>query len=85
MRILPGIQSDHSLLELNLDPSQNQERGRGFWKFPEFLLHDREYVDNIKSLIQTKINEYQMEDLGFKWDMIKMDVRNFTIPYCSHL
>ena len=85
VRILPGIQSDHSLLELNLDPSQNKERGRGFWKFPEFLLHDTEYIYNIKSLLQTKVNEYQMEDLGFKWDLIKMDVRNYTIPYCSHL
>ena len=85
VRILPGIQSDHSLLELNLDPSQNKERGRGFWKFPEFLLHDPEYVYNIKSLLQTKVNQYQMEDLGFKWDLIKMDVRNYTIPYCIHL
>ena len=23
-----------------------------------------------------------MEDLGFKWDLIKLDIRNYTIPYC---
>ena len=84
VRILPGIQTDHSLLELNLEMVKEHERGRGFWKFPEYLLHDQEYVDKTKTLLQTKIAEYQMEDLGFKWDLIKMDIRNFTIPYCSH-
>ena len=85
VRICPGIQTDHSLLILNLDPVKEQDRGRGFWKFPENLLHDQEYVNSIKTLIQTKMADFQMEDLGFKWDMIKMEVRNFTIPYCSHI
>ena len=84
VQILPGIQTDHSLLELNLDPVKKEERGRGFWKFSEKLLHDQVYVNSIKQLIATKKAEYQMEDLGFKWDLIKMDIRNFTIPYCSY-
>ena len=84
VEILPGLHSDHSLLNLSLDPSNKEGRGRGFWKFPENLLHDQEYVNKIKSLISAKINEYVMDDLGFKWDLIKMDIRNFTLPYCTH-
>ena len=84
VKIHPGIHSDHSLLELKLDPINEEQRGRGFWKFPEYLLHDMEYVTKTKELIRRKLVEHQIDDLGFKWDMIKMEVRNFTVPYCSH-
>ena len=84
VEILPGLHSDHSLLSLSLDSSSKETRGRGFWKFPENLLHDQVYVEKIKTLINTKINEYDMNDLGFKWDLIKMDIRNFTVPYCTY-
>ena len=83
-KIHPGIHTDHSLLELNLDAQEENPRGRGFWKFPENLLHDTEYVSKCKNLINEKIREHQTENLGLKWDLIKMEVRNFTIPYCSH-
>ena len=84
VKIHPGVQSDHSLLELKLDSVCEDQRGRGFWKFPENLLHDTEYVFKTKKLIKEKIDELQINDLGLKWDMIKMEVRNFTVPYCSH-
>ena len=84
VKIHPGVQSDHSLLELKLDSVCEDQRGRGFWKFPENLLHDTEYVLKTKKLIKEKIDELQINDLGLKWDMIKMEVRNFTVPYCSH-
>ena len=67
-----------------LDSVCENQRGRGFWKFPENLLHDTEYVFKTKKLIKEKIDELQINDLGLKWDMIKMEVRNFTVPYCSH-
>ena len=84
VKIHPGVQSDHSLLELKLDSVCEDQRGRGFWKFPENLLHDTEYVLKTKKLIKEKIDELQINDLGLKWDMIKMEVRNFAVPYCSH-
>ena len=46
--ILPGIQSDHSLLKLSLKSGNKQERWRGFWKFNSSLLHDPIYVDKSK-------------------------------------
>ena len=82
--ILPGIHSDHSLLSLQFDSGETQIRGKGFWKFNENLIQDIEYVRKMKSLIKEKIDEYDMSDLGLKWDLIKMDIRNFTIPYTCH-
>ena len=40
VNILPGIQSDQSLLRLSLKSGNKHEKGRGFWKFNSSLLHD---------------------------------------------
>ena len=42
-KVQPGIKSDHSIIQLNLDTKQNY-RGKGFWKFNSSLLHDPDYV-----------------------------------------
>ena len=81
--ILPGIHSDHSLLYLNINSNKTQNRGKGFWKFNSNLLHDILYVQKIKQIIHDKKLEYNIHDLGLKWDLIKLEIRNFTIPYCS--
>ena len=82
--ILPGIHSDHSLLYININSGNDTKRGKGFWKWNSDLVHDPEYVNSIKQLIQQKRLEYSdLEDLSTKWELIKLAVRNFTIPYCS--
>ena len=83
VEILPGIQSDHSLLHFQINSNKTLTRGKGFWKWNCNLIHDIEYVNHVKTLIQTKSIEHDIEDLGLKWDLIKLDIRNFTIPYCS--
>ncbi len=44
--ILTGLHSDHSIVTLELNKSK-LKRGRGFWKFNNKLLYDREYVNLI--------------------------------------
>ena len=83
VNIQPGIHSDHSLLYFNINSHKTPRRGKGFWKFNSNLLHDTTYVSQLKQLINEKNIEYNIEDLGLKWDLIKLDIRNFTIPYCS--
>ena len=81
--ILPGIQSDHSLLSLSLSSSQVQGRGRGFWKFNSSLLYDSQYVSQAKDVIKEATEKYSsMENKGMLWELIKLDVRTFTVPYC---
>ena len=61
--ILPGIQSDHSLLNLSLKIDNKHEKGRAFWKFNSSLLHDPVSVDKIKNVIRETAQNYEgLED-----------------------
>ena len=83
VEILPSVRSDHSLLHLKINSHGNQNRGKGFWKWNSDLIHDQIYVENVKRIIREKIVEYDIPDIGLKWDLIKLEIRNYTIPYCS--
>ena len=81
--IRPGILSDHSFIKLSLSSKGDIARGKGFWKFNSSLLHDRNYVDNYKPIITESAEKYKnMSDKGLVWELIKLEIRNFTIPYC---
>ena len=79
--VLPGIKSDHSIVQLILS-NTNSKRGRGFWKFNSQLLHDKQYVDNINTLItKAEKDTATMEDKGLRWDCIKCEIRTNTLSY----
>ena len=81
--IKPGIFSDHSLIRLSLKSGNNAARGRGFWKFNLSLLHDIEYVTQLKELIAHAANGYQnRQDPISLWELLKIEIRSFTVPYC---
>jgi hypothetical protein len=53
-----------------------------FWKFNAQLLHDKEYVDQINSLIEKLETELvKTEDKRLKWDYIKCEIRGLTFVY----
>ena len=57
--------------------------GKGFWKFNSSLLHDTNYVEKINPMITESAAKYKnMSDKGLVWELIKLEIRNFTIPYC---
>lgn len=81
--ILPGIQSDHSLLKLSLKSGNTQNKGKGFWKFNASLLYDTVYVENIKRIINNVAHIHNdTVDKGAVWEFIKLEIRSYTIPYC---
>ena len=83
VEILPGFHSDHSLLMMNLCDSNEQNIGKGFWKFNSSLLNDTEYVNNIKLLIAECKEKYMdIADKRITWELVKMEIRSFTIPFC---
>ena len=83
VNILPGIQSDHSLLKLSLKSGNIHEKARGFWKFNSSLLHDPVYVDKIKQAIRETAQNYKgLEDKRMLTEIIKLEIRIQTIPYC---
>ncbi len=49
--ILPGLHSDHSILKLNIGINKTI-RGKCYWKFNISLLHDPNYINEIKRLFK---------------------------------
>ena len=46
-------------------------------------MHDTNYVEKIKPIITESAEKYKnMSDKGLVWELIKLEIRNFTIPYC---
>ena len=75
--------SDHSAIMLNIQSlDQRKKSGPGFWKFNANLLEDKEYVKKMCENIPAFIEKYRdVSDLGLKWDVIKMEIRSFTVQY----
>ena len=73
----------------------NQFKGKGTWKFNNSLLHDKEYVDEIKKCIKDTVNQYSLpgfeEDTQLSinphvfWELLKCMIRGKTISYSSYI
>ena len=71
---------DHSLVMMEMQINVKYPRGPGFWKFNSSLLEDDEYTEKLMFKIPHFINKYQdLEDHGLSWELIKMEIRAFTI------
>ena len=80
--IVHAPESDHSAVSRGLHSNRlNQKRGPGFWKFNKALLKDKAYVTALNINIPIFKEKYEVHDLGLKWDLIKMEIRGFTIKY----
>ena len=75
--------SDHSSILLNLQSTDQRRRsGPGFWKFNASLLEDKEDVQKARENISSFREKYNdVVDLGLRWDIIKMEIRSFTLQY----
>ena len=82
-KIIPNIYSDHSAVVLSISFSEHEPpRGPGFWKFNNSLLSDTKYVESLNFLIPEFAKKHQgTEDKGLFWEMIKMEIRVFTIRF----
>ena len=62
-----------------------QPKDPGFWKFNNSLLDDEDFTSAIRESLPVFRDKYaDLEDLGLKWDLIKMEIRGFTIK-CSKI
>ncbi len=47
------------------------------------MLHDDNYIKEIKKIIEKCENEYStLDDRGLAWEMTQMEIRSFSVPYC---
>lgn len=59
-KVVHGYRTDHSGIILNLKLNQN-ERGRGYWKFNNSLLRDNDYIQLVKKTIEEVKNTYKID------------------------
>ena len=82
-KIIPNIYSDHSAVVLSMSFNECEfPRGPGFWKFNNSLLSDTNYVELLTFKIPMFAKKHkQVNDKGLYWEMIKMEIRAFTIAF----
>ena len=62
-----------------------QKKGPGFWKFNQSFLHDENYVALLRVELENFKQKYiDVEDLNLRWDLIKMEIRGFTVKYSKN-
>ena len=83
--IVNAPESDHSTITLHLkSESLLQPKGPSFWKFNNSLLEDCEYVDKLREEVPLFKNKYSdVQNASLKWDLIKMEIRGFTIKFAK--
>jgi len=71
---------DHSAIVFQLQTSHfKHKRGPGFWKFNNSLLTDKPFTDELRKNIEIWKKSYSdLEDKRLAWDLIKMEIRNFS-------
>ena len=75
-----GTLSDHSRVTLNLSYPQ-EKRGPGLWKFDNTFTTDSKYRGELSKLVDEKKLEYIDYKPIKKWEMMKYEIRKFTIRY----
>ena len=85
-KIIYAPETDHSAILIHIKSDElKHKKGPGFWKFNQSLLKDETYVTNLRAEIQTFKQKYNdAEDLGLKWDLIKMEMRGFITKYSKN-
>jgi len=79
----PG--SDHCAVKLSIQSDSLNKKARPeFWKFNSSLLEDEGCINEFKENIKSNSNKYSnLDDKGLGWDLMKMEVRCFTIAYAK--
>jgi len=79
--ILPAFKSDHSSIIINLRKTEQELKGKGYWKFNNLLLNEETFVNEMHD----KIDVWKEDGKHFGpvqlWEWIKYNIRNFCIDY----
>ena len=80
--IKPSLRSDHSAINLELKFLPDTPRGPGHWKFNTSLLEDPIYCNSLEQNALQWMNNYMdIEDKNIKWELLKYEVRKFSMQY----
>ena len=86
-KITHAPQTDHSAVSIAFkSETMDQKKGPGYWKFNNSLLKDEKYTNKLRENIVQHKEKYkekykEVDDLGLRWDLIKMEIRGYTIMH----
>ena len=78
--IVPGYNSDHSAVLLNIELNRII-RGKGYWKMNCSYLNNPDYIELIKKTINSTAEINKEANPNLLWDTIKMSIRGESIKY----
>lgn len=90
VHILPGYRTDHSIIELDITIN-DFKKGKGFWRFNNSLLKNKDFVTNVKKIIKETDNEYRINESTLEipdnlfLDVLLMKIRDMAIQMSSKL
>lgn len=80
--ILPTIEKcDHSPILLQINFLNENDNGKGYWKFNNSLLQNNDFCLKIEQKIESVINENHGSDDQIRWELIKFEVRSVAIRF----
>ena len=82
-KIMPGVQSDHSIVILNFNDG-HPPKGRGFWKLNcNYLHYDSDFILLVKKTIQDFKDTHKNSDCNpnIIWDSLKCTIAGVCIEY----
>ena len=53
-------------------------RGRGYWKFNNLLLHEKDFVTGIKRIISQTSSSQEFDSPQIKWEVLKFYIAKFS-------
>ena len=79
---LPTIEKcDHSPILLQINFLNENDNGKGYWKFNNSLLQNNDFCLKIEQTIESVINENHGSDDQIRWELIKFEVRSVAIRF----
>ena len=86
--ILASLLTDPSAITISFCKNEESNRGRGFWKFNNSLVENKEHVYQTKKFISATVNEFFNENIlddQIEYKYSKYNIRNYTINFSKNL
>ena len=84
--IKTAIRTDHSAITISFNSIESQKHGPSYWKFNASLIEDEIYVTLMNQKIPEWIADFEdVNDKRLPWDLVKYQVRQFSMKYCKEM
>ena len=80
---LSSVKTDHRAIYMVIETSPF-ERGRGYWKFNNSLLQDKQFVEIMNLELQKSIQASSDKQPLERWELIKKRIKKTTIDYSKN-